>query len=92
MREGKLRKIYRPANGSEGEIFEAKWCSRCKKDDPETESYCDILSAAMAYNIGDENYPVEWVEDDTGPMCMAFDEGRPMTKADKKYLAWKNGK
>lgn len=80
---------YRPANGTEGMIFDDAWCSRCEHDrhwretgdDAESEALpCPILSSAFLFNIGDPEYPAQWIEDDvewptsSNPRCTAFQE------------------
>lgn len=87
---------YRPSNGTEGEIFMSQWCARCNKDaahraDPDTGKGCRIIVYSMGFDIGDPNYPKEWVHDETGygGKCTAFDDTKPLTKADRAYLEWK---
>ena len=66
---------YRPSNGTEGAIFEARFCSHClhfRGDDDY--DYCDIVVRAFALDIDDAGYPPEWVEDEGGPRCTAFAE------------------
>lgn len=67
---------YRPSCGSEGMDFMARFCDRCKRDDAfqrgEGDS-CPIVANSMAYDEDDPNYPVEWIEDATGPRCTAFE-------------------
>lgn len=73
---------YRPSNGSEGDYFIADWCARCLKyrtDDERDESECDILTRSFWYDLGDKEYPTEWIVDDDGlsnPRCTAF-ESKP---------------
>lgn len=69
-------KPYRPSNGTEGEMFQERFCYRCVKDDIENENFCPILTAALWNSIGDTDYPVEWIYDHAGhPTCKAFDDG-----------------
>jgi hypothetical protein len=72
-----MSKPYRPSNGSESEIFQWNWCFCCTKD---TEaSPCDILGRSFWHNIGDLEYPTEWIVDDDGlsnPRCTAFEAKR----------------
>lgn len=64
---------YRPSNGTEGEIFQGQWCYHCARFEPEEGEYCPILGAAMMNDIGDEEFPSEWVRDAAnGPRCTAF--------------------
>ena len=85
---------YRPSNGTEGAIFESRWCEKCVRDRAYRESDgnkpgCEILAMTGAYKVDEPGYPSEWVYGAEGPMCTAFDDKEPMTEADKKYLAWK---
>ena len=65
-------KLYRPANGTEGEMFQAQWCSRCRRDTPK--KACSILTASMAFEIHEKGYPrsLHYVGD--RPVCDAFEE------------------
>jgi hypothetical protein len=75
-----------PSNGTEGEMFDAAFCSRCERDRAyreggmrDAELGCPILAAALR---GEQ--PVEWVWDgpdaegvlvigpETGARCTAF--------------------
>ena len=55
---------YMPSNGTEGSLFEARWCRQCVKDFTDD---CEILSKAFC---GDQ--PTEWIEFDNKPICTAF--------------------
>lgn len=74
---------YRPSNGTEGEMFQAAFCENCERDRYESKP-CRILSRSMAYNLGDKNYPKEWVQDATGwpgnSRCTAFVERGTVTR------------
>ena len=75
---------YRPSNGSSGDWFESQFCNRCEKDrkyreymeknevGPQPES-CGILGAALTFETEHEYYPKEWIEDENGPKCTAFE-------------------
>ena len=69
---------YRPSNGTEGEGFMSCWCMECERDKAfwdQTGEGCEIAARALIYNVGDPEYPTEWVEDDKdGPRCTAFVE------------------
>jgi hypothetical protein len=76
-----MTRAYRPSNSTEGDCFDARWCARCWRDaahraEPDAEDGCEIIANAMAYDIGDANYPREWIEDAQGPRCTAFAEDR----------------
>lgn len=48
---------HRPfSNGTEYDIWAARWCFDCRRDDPDTERYCPILTVA----VGDQAWPMEW--------------------------------
>jgi hypothetical protein len=69
-------KSYRPSNGTEGDIFRARFCDRCTKDnftDENPSGGCEILMNCLCYGIDDEEYPEEWVYNSEGsPVCTAF--------------------
>lgn len=73
-------KPYRPSNGTEGELFYENWCADCRRDAAyrrDEGDSCDIVACAMAFNIGDPDYPKEWVIGADGqPKCTAFEEER----------------
>jgi hypothetical protein len=68
-------KPYRPSNGTEGEVFHEAFCYQCRyygdvigKVPP-----CAIQDAALALQVDDPGYPAEWIEDEEGPRCTAFE-------------------
>lgn len=74
---------YRPANGTEGDIFISQWCSHCQNDKALREGCavnwmddferCDIIDKTMLFNVDDPEYPSEWVYGEDGqPCCTAF--------------------
>lgn len=66
--------LYRPSNGTEGEIFQAEWCERCRRDTPKRP--CRILTNAMALWTDDASYPKEWRYVGDRPVCTAFKENK----------------
>lgn len=72
-------KPYRPANGTEGEVFMEGWCNRCKRDeafqaDPDNADGCPILGDTLMYDVAAKDYPKEWIYDEDGwGMCTAFE-------------------
>lgn len=75
-RKSMAGKPYRPSNGTEGDIFEGRYCARCRVGLRE----CDIVLRAHAFSIGAPEYPNEWRFNNIGvPMCTAFSdvEGEP---------------
>jgi hypothetical protein len=68
---------YRPSNGHEGRIFEDEFCGGCELDHAahmgDFENGCLIFARALAFSVGEEHYPSEWVIADDGyPTCTAF--------------------
>jgi len=73
-----MTKPYRPSNGTEGDYFMADFCNKCAREaayrrDPDANDCCDILVMTFAVGIDDPAYPKEWVTDDKGPRCTAFE-------------------
>ena len=73
-----MTRPYRPANGCEGVAFQEEFCFRCVKDAlyRETDNGadgCEILSRTYLYSVTDSLYPQEWVSDEVGPRCTAFE-------------------
>jgi hypothetical protein len=52
-------KVYRPSNGTEGEMFMSRWCDRCALDEGRGGT-CDRVMRAMAYKPNEIAYPREW--------------------------------
>lgn len=77
MKKEQAGEPYQPSNGTEGEIFMAAYCNRCKHDnlDPDTyEGGCEIIVRTMAFSPGDDDYPKEWCYGPDGqPVCTAFE-------------------
>ncbi len=67
---------YRPANGAEGDLFHEWFCFRCRHESEANP--CEILTRSLTFNLGDSEYPAEWVENDvpcandSNPRCTAF--------------------
>lgn len=65
-------KPYRPSNGTEGDLFYAQYCARCRAEEDD-DNPCMIYGNALFNNIGDPDYPIEWKFDANGhPKCSAF--------------------
>lgn len=60
---------YRPSNGSEGDSFISLYCIRCTGY---IGGHCSILMRASAHDVGDPEYPPQWVRTDEGPKCTSF--------------------
>lgn len=76
-------KPYRPSNGTEGSVFEARFCDRCKRDAKYRRTQdgadgCPILAAVFCIEVDDPKYPKEWVQNAHGDpygataRCTAF--------------------
>lgn len=74
---------YQPSNGTEGEIFESKFCRRCKHGEfletgmsHDPDHCCDIWARTIFHNPKDPEYPDEWqrTEDGIFGICTAFEE------------------
>jgi len=67
---------YRPANGTEGLLFQHRYCSRCIHDREYRRTQtggCSIWASALFYQIGEPEYPPELVADGPiGGRCLAF--------------------
>lgn len=73
-----MSKLYRPSCGTEGADFQEEFCFRCEKDRRfrETdgdEPGCQIVSDTFLYEVRDPRYPKEWIIDEQGPRCTAFE-------------------
>lgn len=71
---------YRPSNGTEGAIFMAHFCDRCERDRAYREGHgdsCPIVANTMVYSADAPEYPQEWVEDENGSRCTAFEPEQP---------------
>lgn len=81
-------KLYRPANGTEGEIFQAEWCSRCRLDTKRKE--CAILTAALAFEVHEKGYPRAWRYVGDRPVCDAFEEKKTRAKVVRSHKPGKD--
>lgn len=68
---------YRPSNGTEGMGFTECYCSNCIHEkfmhtQNHDDKKCDILSRSFLFELGDEEYPEEWVYIDGKPTCTAY--------------------
>lgn len=71
----KAGKRWRPANGTEGELFAETVCVNCTKWD---EGECEISLRMMTFGIDERAYPYEMQISDAGqPRCTAFKEATP---------------
>lgn len=61
-------KPYKPADGTAGGWFLAAWCVRCKHCDG-----CDVLAEIDDLDDPVTVYPAEWIQDESGPRCTAFE-------------------
>lgn len=68
---------YRPSCGSEGADFIMRWCYQCKRDEAfrnDEGDSCPIVANTFVYEVDDPKYPNEWIIDEEGPRCTAFEE------------------
>jgi len=76
-------KPYRPSNGTEGDMFEDRFCNRCKREAKyrrtgDGADGCKIATAVFIYDVDDPKYPKEWVVNKWGDpygrtsRCTAF--------------------
>lgn len=76
-------KPYRPSNGTEGDIFQSRFCDRCKRDakyrrTQDGKDGCRILLYVGTFAVDDPRYPKEWVKNAHGDpygataRCTAF--------------------
>ena len=73
-----MTRPYRPSNGCEGMDFMRDFCDRCEKDrlyreTKDGEKGCKIMLATFLYEPADPRYPKEWVQDEQGARCTAFE-------------------
>lgn len=80
-------KPYRPSNGTEGDMFQARWCDRCTRDaafrqawdmdETPADDGCEILANTMCFATDDPEYPREWQYSTKGqPLCTAFEPAK----------------
>jgi hypothetical protein len=91
-------KPYRPSNGTEGMMFEDRFCDRCKRDakyrrTQDGKDGCRILALVGAYQAHEPEYPKEWVQNAHGDpygataRCTAFqfdDPNEPRPRRPRK--------
>lgn len=72
---GEKIELYRPSNGTDGEMFMSSFCYQCSKwrDDPDAKTQCSIAASTMFWDIDDPKYPKQWRYVDGQPTCTAFD-------------------
>lgn len=64
--------LYRPSNGTEGELFQAEQCGPCRK-----RSWCKIILRSHAYDVDHPSYPRDLlVGADGWGYCARRDTGR----------------
>lgn len=71
-------KLYRPSNGTEGDMFVEMHCQHCKHfmPDPADGPTCNIYLRTMIHEKDEPNYPKEWIHDCEGePICTKFEAG-----------------
>ena len=73
-----MTRPFRPSNGSEGRWFMNDHCDMCSHDHSahmgENENGCGIVARTLSFDIGDKEYPSEWIYTDDGkPTCTQFE-------------------
>jgi hypothetical protein len=74
---------WRPANGTEGELFFAGWCCRCARDramregepveECDDDQVCPIIRLTFLHQVDAQEYPSEWQYGQDGQsICTAF--------------------
>lgn len=63
--------LYRPSNGTEGDLFNMRFCYRCAR----FFNNCQIELLTMAYDTSDPEYPREWRYVNGKPVCVKFEDG-----------------
>lgn len=76
-------KLYRTANGTEGERFQTEWCQQCRRDTPK--KACHILTASMAFETHEKGYPRAWHYVGDRPVCDAFEEKKDRPKVVRSH-------
>jgi hypothetical protein len=69
--------LYRPSNGTEGDLFYGRWCAGCERErafrEDERADGCAIFSETLITGVDDPEYPRQWRQDGPrGPRCTAF--------------------
>ena len=73
------------SNGTEWEIWSARWCDRCRNNDEETEKWCPIITVALVSDKTPREWTPRLVEWEAGgksgsyevvDTCTEFDERR----------------
>ena len=87
-------KPYRPSNGTEGMMFDDRFCDRCKRDAKyrrtgDGADGCRILLYVGAYQVHEPQYPKEWVVNLHDPVgltarCTAFQFDDPNGRRPRK--------
>lgn len=68
-------KLYRPSNGTEGDMFMDNFCYQCIHENPKENGSpkCEIITLVMCYDTKDKEYPKEWCYDENEkPTCTKF--------------------
>lgn len=80
IRRSMAGKVYRPANGTDGMLFEESWCRNCTFADQ-----CELPLLAQLNDVWESEYPHQWRYDaDGNPMCAAFNR-KPTPEQEREY-------
>lgn len=66
---------FKPVSVYEHELFYACVCRHCECDREYRKTGfngCDIIPKTMIYDLGDPEYPSEWIYRNNMPVCTAF--------------------
>ena len=65
--------LYRPSNGTEGEMFMERFCYECIHDNYPDGPYCEIIANTLVFDIDEEGYPKGWIFKEGRPLCTKFE-------------------
>jgi len=76
IHDGKSYSLYRPSNGSMGDMIYSQLCAGCRHEDHQREKYCDCLGTMYAFDIDqlDEKEREQWgyIRDNDGNISCRF--------------------
>ena len=80
--------IWRPSNGTEGDIFMSTVCRDCTIGC----TNCLIIDASMMYQVDEPHYPKQLHIGDCGYPQRSDRNVEPPTKADLAYTKWQESR
>ena len=74
-KRNEMTKSYKPSSGTAGDAFMTEFCYQCKKDrfNGASGQSCQIITDTYIYDVEDDEYPKEWIQDEDGARCTAFE-------------------